>query len=148
MLKTFFTFFIIFIKNAFFNVFYFWERFLFSSGKICYLTKPAKILLNLLNSCIKRLLSDGFNMAAIKHSLMKSRNPQTLSLSCIIKTVILQGNFSLGLINFVNLSRTFFIQRFLTFFIFSIKTRFLTLFILGVNVFLHLWLKDLSFSKC
>src|SRR6218665_202361 len=29
-------------------------------------TKPAKILLNLLNFSLKRLLSDGFNMAAIK----------------------------------------------------------------------------------
>ena len=59
-------FFIIFIKNAFFNDFYFLERFLFSSGEILYPSKPAKILLNLLNSCIKRLLSDGFNMEAIK----------------------------------------------------------------------------------
>jgi len=31
-----------------------------------YHTKPAKIILNLLNSCIKGLLIDGFNMAAIK----------------------------------------------------------------------------------
>jgi len=30
-----------------------------------YPTKPAKILLNLPTSCIKRLLRDGFNMAAI-----------------------------------------------------------------------------------
>src|SRR6218665_3727499 len=37
-----------------------------------------------------------------------------------IKTVILLKNFSFGLINFVNLSTTFFIQRFLTFFIFFI----------------------------
>jgi len=42
------------------------ERFLFSSGEIFYATKPAKTLLNLLNFSIKRLLSDGFNMAAIK----------------------------------------------------------------------------------
>jgi len=28
---------------------------------------------------MKQLLSDGFNMAAIQHSLMKSRFPQTLS---------------------------------------------------------------------
>jgi len=34
-------FFIIFIKNAFFNDFYFLERFLFSSGEILYPSKPA-----------------------------------------------------------------------------------------------------------
>ena len=61
--KTFFTFFIIFIKK---HVFYFLERLLFSSGKTFYPTKPAKILLNLLNFSIKRLLSDGFDMAVIK----------------------------------------------------------------------------------
>ena len=73
-----------FIKNAFFNAFYFLERFLFSSGEMFYPTKPAQILLNLLNSCIlKRLLNDGFNMAAIKNTLMKSHNPQTLS--CILR---------------------------------------------------------------
>src|SRR6218665_3172068 len=60
--KRFLRFLLFFYKNAFFNVFYFWERFLFSSGKFFYRTKPAKILLNLPNSCIKRLLSDGFNM--------------------------------------------------------------------------------------
>src|SRR6218665_3524456 len=72
--------FIIFIKNAFFNVLYFLELFLFSCGDLFYPTKPAQILLSLLNSCIKRLLSDGFNMAdlAIKSSLMKSCSPQTL----------------------------------------------------------------------
>src|SRR6218665_150362 len=58
--------FIIFIKNAFFKVFLFLERFLFSSGEIFYPTKPAKILLNLLKFSIKRLLSDGFNMAVLK----------------------------------------------------------------------------------
>ena len=75
-----FTFFIIFDKNAFFNVFYFLERFyfltcfyflerfLFSSGEIAYPIKLAKVLLNLLNSCIKRLLSEGFNIAAMKIS--------------------------------------------------------------------------------
>jgi len=59
------------------------ERFLFSSGEIFYPTKPAKTLLNLLNSCIKRLLSEEFKMAAIKHSLKKSRSLQTLS--CILR---------------------------------------------------------------
>ena len=67
---------------------------------------------------------------------MKSRNPQTLS--CIIKTVILQGNFSLGLINLVNLSTTFFIQRFITFFIFSIKNAFFNVFNSWGQRFLHL----------
>ena len=64
--KRFLRFFIIFIKNAFFYIFYFWNVFLYSSGEIFYPTKLTKILLNLLNSCIKRLLIDGFNMAAIK----------------------------------------------------------------------------------
>jgi len=49
------------------------ESLLFSSDKIFYPAKPAKILLNLLNVCIKQLLNDGFNMAAIKSSLTKSR---------------------------------------------------------------------------
>ena len=108
--NVFYVFIIFFIKNAFF---YFLERF-FSSSEICYPTKLAKILLILLNSCIKRLVSDKFNMAAIKHSLMKSRSPQTLS-----RDRILQRNFSFDLINFVNSSTTFFIQRFITLFIFS-----------------------------
>ena len=55
------------------------------------------------------------------------------------KTVILLWNFSFGLINFVNLSTTFFIQRFLKFFYFFIKNAFLTFFILGVNVFIHVY---------
>ena len=68
------TFKIIFIKKRVFNVFfYFFKCFLFSSGNFFYPTKLAKILINLQNSCIKRLLSYGFNMAAIKNSLMKSR---------------------------------------------------------------------------
>jgi len=67
--KRFFTLFYYFYKNAFFNVFLFFGS--FSSGEICYptifyITKLAKILLNLLHSCIKLLLSDGFNMAAVK----------------------------------------------------------------------------------
>jgi len=61
----FFTFFIIFLKNAFLR-FLFLERFLFSSGEFFYPTKHAKILVNLLIFSIKRLLSDRFNMAAIK----------------------------------------------------------------------------------
>src|SRR6218665_3605656 len=61
-------------KNSFYVFYYFYkktrflflERFLFSSGEIFYATKPAKILLNLLNFSIKRLLSDGFNIAVLK----------------------------------------------------------------------------------
>src|SRR6218665_253149 len=68
--------FIIFIKNAFFI---FWNVFLFSNGEIFSPTKPAKILLNLLNSCRKRLLSERFNMAPIRNSLMKNRYHETLS---------------------------------------------------------------------
>src|SRR6218665_355339 len=133
--KTFFTFFIIFIKTRLLTLFIFLECYLFFSGKTLYPTKPAKILLNLLNSCIKRLLSDGFNIAAIKklshkEPYLKSRSSQTLS--CIIKTAILLRNVSFGLINIVNLSTTFFIQRFLTFFIFFVKNAFLKFFILGV----------------
>jgi len=41
-----------------------------------------------------------------------------------IKTVILLNNFSFGLINFFNLSTTFFIQRFEEFFYFFIKVAF------------------------
>ena len=53
-----------------------------------------------------------------------------------IKTVILLGNFFLfALGDVVNLSTTFFIQRFLRFLFFFIKNAFLTFFILGVNVF-------------
>src|SRR6218665_1271440 len=62
-----------------------------------------------------------------------------------IKTVILLGNFSFGLITFVNLSTPFFIQRFLTFFLyFFIKTRFFTFFILGINVFYIFTIAKLS----
>src|SRR6218665_141820 len=43
----FYVFFNYFYKNAFFNVFLFLERFLFSSGEIFYPIKPAEILLNL-----------------------------------------------------------------------------------------------------
>jgi len=50
-----------FIKIRFLTFFYFLEGFLFSSGEVVYPTKPAKHLQNLLNSCIKQLLSDGFN---------------------------------------------------------------------------------------
>jgi len=62
-------------------VFLFFGTFLFSSGKFFYPSKPAKILQNLLNSCIKQLLSDGLNMTTINNYLMKSRSPQTLSCS-------------------------------------------------------------------
>ena len=74
-------FFYYFYKKRVFNFFYLLNVLLFSSGDICYPTKPAKI--NQLSSCIKRFLSDGLNMAAIKSYLMKSRSPQTLS--CILR---------------------------------------------------------------
>jgi len=61
-------------------------------------------------------------MATMQNPLMKSRSPQTLH----IKTVILLGNFSFGLINIVNMSTMFFIQCFLNLFIFFIKNMFLT----------------------
>ena len=69
-------FFIIFIKRRASKVFFIFQNVLFSSGEFFYPTKSAKILLNLLNSCIKRLLGDGFNMAELyKNSLLKSRSP-------------------------------------------------------------------------
>src|SRR6218665_1009245 len=84
---------------------------IFRSPKLCARSPPlpAKILLNLLNSCIKLLLSDG----SYKTYLMKSRSRQTLS--SILRLIIL---LSFDLTNFVNLSTTFFIQRLLTFLLF------------------------------
>jgi len=55
-------------------------------------------------------------MAAIKVS---HEEPLHSNVVMHIKTVSLMWNFSYGLINFVNLSTTFFVRRFLTFFIFS-----------------------------
>jgi len=49
-------------------------------------------------------------MAAITNSLMKSRSPQRLS--CIPRQQFYWGIFLIGLVNFVHLSTTFFIQRF------------------------------------
>jgi len=50
-----------------------------------YATKPAKILLNLLNSCIKRLLSDGFNMAnAIEWRLWRVNSGQLRSVKAFL----------------------------------------------------------------
>ena len=56
-----------------------------------------------------------------------------------INTVILLGNFSIGLINFVNFL-TFFIQRFLTSFKFfkNKNALFNVFFILGVNVLFYI----------
>ena len=71
-----------YLKKRVFNVFIFWNVFYFLVANFFYPTKPAKIVLNLLDSCIKRLFSGGFNMEAIQNSLMKSRSPQTLS--CIL----------------------------------------------------------------
>jgi len=64
-----------------------------------------------------------------------------------IKTVILLGNFSFGLIKFVDLSTTststststFFILRFLTFFIFFRKNAFFNVFYSWGQRFLHLY---------
>jgi len=42
----------------------------------------------------------------------ESYSPQTLTIVMHIKTVILPGNFSFGLITFVNFPTTFIIQRF------------------------------------
>ena len=60
-----------------------------------------------------------------------------------IRTVILPGNFSFGLINFVNLSTTFFLQRFLMFFIYFIKNAFLMFFfILGGQRFFYIYAQN------
>ena len=59
------------MKNAFFNPFY------FLVANYFYPSKPAKILLKPHKLLHKRLLSDGFNMAAITNFLMKSCSPQT-----------------------------------------------------------------------
>ena len=94
------------MEEALFNVLYIFNVFYFQVPRIL-------ILLNLLISYIKRLLSDRFNMAAIGNSLMKSHSSQTLS--CTLydpKTVILLEIFSSGLNNFVHLSTTSFIECF------------------------------------
>src|SRR6218665_1862768 len=70
---------------------------------------------------------------------MKSCNPQALS--CILRQLFYWGFFSFGLRDVVNLSTTFFIQRFFTFFIFFIKTPFFNVFYSWGQRFLHLWLK-------
>jgi len=59
-----------------------------------------------------------------------------------IKTLILLGKFSFGLNNFVNLSPTFFIQRFLTVFYFFHKNAFFNIFYSWDQRFLHLWKKE------
>src|SRR6218665_915516 len=61
-----------------------------------------------------------------------------------IKIVTLLGNFSFGLNNFLNFSTTFFIQRFSTFFIFSIKRAFFNVFYSWCQRFLHLCLEPLA----
>ena len=75
MSKTVLGFFIITIllKTRFLTVFSFFTRFFY------FLVATLLILQNLLNSYMKRLLSDGFNMTAIENSLMKSHSSQTLS---------------------------------------------------------------------
>src|SRR6218665_313565 len=70
--KTCFTF--LLFKKTRFNVLLFSRTFYFLVVNFFYPTKSDKILLNLLNSCIKRLLCDEFNMAELyKNSLLKSR---------------------------------------------------------------------------
>jgi len=119
-----------FIKSRFWTFFIFWTFFYFLESKMF-------ILLDLLNSYIKRLLSDGFNRAAIGNSLMKSHSSQMLSCTLwYTMTIILLENFSFGLINFCQfVNNVFYSTFFNVFFIFLIKTRFLTFFILGVNAF-------------
>src|SRR6218665_2331974 len=75
--KNVFYYFYYFYKNdALLSFFLFSRTFYFLVVNFSYPTKSAKILLNLLNSCIKRLLGDGFNMAELyKNSLLKSRSP-------------------------------------------------------------------------
>src|SRR6218665_3548924 len=70
-LKAFFKFYLLFYKKRvlMFTIFYICLLF-FLVAKFC-------VLLNLQNSYIKRLLTDGFNMAAIGNSLMKSHSSQT-----------------------------------------------------------------------
>ena|SRR6218665_1211851 len=72
--------FLFFFKDAFLTFFIFCNVFYFLVENSFSPTEPAKILLNLLNSCTKRLLIDGFKMAAIDllNSLTNSRSPQTL----------------------------------------------------------------------
>jgi len=84
------------------------------------------IPLNLRNSYVKRLLSDGFNMTAIGNSPMKSHSSQTLG--CTLwdtQAVILLENFFILFDYCGNLSETLFIKRFLPLFfiIFAIKSR-------------------------
>ena len=124
--------FLLFKKTRFLTFFYFWKVFYFLVDKFVYPTKPAKILLNLLNFFIKRLLSDGFYMAGIKIISWRA-----------VALKRYHAFFSFSLRDVVNLS-TFFIQRFLRFFIFFIKNAFLTLFILGGQRFLHLCLKAIT----
>src|SRR6218665_1179445 len=81
--KRFLRFLLFFIKNAFLTFFIFGNVFYFLVANFFIVLNLLKILLNLPNSCIKRLLSDGFNTTAIKHSLMKSRSPQKLS--CVLR---------------------------------------------------------------
>src|SRR6218665_3529905 len=72
--KNVFYFFTILFKKTRFNVFLFSRTFYFLVVNFFYPTKSYKILLKLINSCIKRLLGDGFNMAELyKNSLLKSR---------------------------------------------------------------------------
>src|SRR6218665_354093 len=97
-----------------------------------------------LNSCIKQLLSDGFNIATIKIS---NEEPWPSNVVMHIKTVILLGNFSFGLINFVNLSTTNsnFYSTFLI--VFFIKNASYVFYFWGQH-FLHLCFMPIHVADC
>jgi len=76
-------------------------------------------------------------MAAIKHSLMKSRRPQTLS--CILRQKFYWWIFHLIWLILLIYQQRFFIQRFLTFFILFHKKRVFNVFCSWGQRFLHQW---------
>src|SRR6218665_2198485 len=73
---------------------------------------------------------------------MKSCSPQALS--CILRQYLTGEFFSFGLRDVVNLSTTFFIQRFFKFFIWFIKNAFFNVFYSWGQHFLHLWFEGPS----
>src|SRR6218665_3389313 len=65
------------------------------------------------------------------------------------KTVILLGNFSFGLIKFVNFSTTFFVQRpFNVFFYYFHKNAFLTFFLFSGSTFFYIYAAAVLKSVC
>jgi len=93
-------------------------------------TKPAKLLHKMTFN-----LSDGFNMIAIGNSLIKTYSSKTLYAHN--NTVILMEIFHILKIILLILSIKSLLNV-LSLFTFFIKTRFLTFFLLRINVFLHL----------